>query len=219
MIRADSIRLSFGQREIIRDAVLHLREGEIVGLLGRNGAGKSCLYRILLGELKADYATIFVDGTYTKRPFAVPGLISYLPQRSVHPRTMRVRTLLSLYGLSPAKLLEDLPEFAERLDSRFANLSGGEARLLELVLVLSLPSRFKLLDEPFTELSPLGTARASALIVQAGRTQGILISDHRYGDMLAITERNYLLHDLRLVPFARWEDLIAMDYLPPTAAG
>lgn len=214
MIRADSIRLSFRGREIIRDGVLHLADGEIVGLLGRNGAGKSCLYRILLGEMKADYANIFVEGTYCKRPYAIPGLINYLPQRSIHPPAMLLSDLLRLYGASTSSLLRQLPVFADLQKRSFGSLSGGEKRLLELYLILSMPTRFSLLDEPFAGLSPLAADAAASLIKNAGESKGILISDHDYHRILELCNRNYLLALLQLVTFSSVSELRLLGYLP-----
>ena len=214
MILAESIRLSFGKREIIRDATLRVAEGEIVGLLGRNGVGKSCLYRILLGELRAEYATITVDGAYCRRPFAVSGLINYLPQQSVHPRDVRISTILSLYGTTLAEVRQHLPDLRIDTANRFGSLSGGEGRLLELYLILLMPTRFTLLDEPFTGLSPLATELATHLITELGARKGILISDHQYRHLLTMTDRNYLLANLYLQPFRTEEELPALGYLP-----
>jgi len=215
MITGEAIRLSFGQREVLRDAVLSVAQGEVVGLFGRNGTGKSCLFRILLGELPADYASIAVDGSHVNRSFRVPGLVNYMPQRPVQPPQLRMSKLLHLYGTTPALLCRQLPHFRELLDQdlRFGQLSGGNRRILELYLLLQMPTRFTFLDEPFAGLAPLLVERAITLIRSARDRKGLLISSHDYHTLLATTDRNYLLHHMRLQPFTSLRELRDLGYL------
>jgi len=216
MILGEAIRLSFGKREVLRDVVVSVAQGEIVGLFGRNGTGKSCLFRILLGELTADYASISVDGRRVSRPFRVPGLVNYLPQQSVQPPGIRLSTLLRLYDLSPAHLIEQLPAYREYLDQRlrFGQLSGGNRRLLELYLLLHMPTRFTFLDEPFAGLAPLLVEQALTLIQSARQRKSILINGHDYRNVLTVTDRNYLLYELRLQSFNSLMELRQLGYLP-----
>ena len=213
MIRAEALRLSFGRREILQDAVLSVAPGEKVGLLGRNGTGKSCCYRILIGELSPDYASISVHGRHVPHLFRVPGLVNYLPQRPIHPVGVTVARLLRLYDLPAAALCDYFPAFSALLDRPFGRLSGGKRRVLELYLLLCTPTRYTLLDEPFAGLDPLTVEAVQSLITDQQR-KGILISDHRVDYLLPLTERNYLLKDLRLQSFSTQEQLTTLGYLP-----
>lgn len=127
---------------------------------------------------------------------------------------MRIATILSLYGTTLPEAQQYLPDLQVDATNRFGSLSGGEERLLELYLILSMPTRFTLLDEPFTGLSPLATELATTLITELGAKKGILISDHQYRHLLAMTDHNYLLANLRLQSFRTAEELPALGYLP-----
>ncbi len=76
----DSVELNFGDRDILQGAYVGVQTGEVVGLLGRNGSGKSCLMRIIYGTLPCRYCTLKIDDVYTVHAYRRQGLIRYAPQ-------------------------------------------------------------------------------------------------------------------------------------------
>jgi len=83
------------------------------------------------------------------------GLINYLPQHECHPTSLRLRQLLDFYGIDDKYFLENYVLFKEYEDKRFSNFSGGERRLLEVLLVLEADTKYSILDEPY--FTPLTT--------------------------------------------------------------
>lgn len=190
----DSVQHSFGSRQVLKGAWLKLSQGEVLGLLGRNGCGKSTLLQIIFGLVKADFRALFLNGHPVKNLCRL-GVVAYLPQQSILPPYMRVRRAIRLFaGEASEGLLAQEPRIQELLSKRVFQLSGGERRLLELGLVLSLERPFVLLDEPFSELEPLYKARVRNWIVQAARQgAGVVVTDHDYHQILKISNRLLLM--------------------------
>ena len=79
-LEIDSVTLSFNGRKVLSDIYLKCDTGEIVGLIGRNGAGKSCLLKLLFGSLQGENQSIRLNKTYSRKPYAIPRTIHYLHQ-------------------------------------------------------------------------------------------------------------------------------------------
>ena len=84
MLEIDSVTLNFGNRSILSGCYLNSKSGEVVGLLGRNGSGKSSLLKIIFGSLKADFMHLRIDGKIISRGFTGKN-IGYLPQQGFLP--------------------------------------------------------------------------------------------------------------------------------------
>lgn len=191
----DSAQHSYGARKVLKGAWLRLRQGEVLGLLGRNGCGKSTLLQIIFGTLKADFRGLFLNG-HPVNSLCRLGVVAYLPQQSILPSRMRVEHAIWLFSGRPAEgLLVQEPRILELLPKRVGELSGGERRLLELGLILSLERPFVLLDEPFSELEPIYKARVRDWISQAARQgSGVVVTDHDYAQILKLSDRLLLMH-------------------------
>src|ERR1700722_1387969 len=88
----DSVELAFDSRKILQDVALQCSQGEIVGLLGRNGSGKSSLLKIIFGSLKPAYRYVSIDGKYIYNGYS-DGDIAYLPQHNYLPHHIRISSL------------------------------------------------------------------------------------------------------------------------------
>src|ERR1700761_1830173 len=91
-LNVDSVELSFDDRKILQDVALQCSQGEIVGLLGRNGSGKSSLLKIIFGSLKPSYRYVSIDDQYIYNGYA-DGSIAYLPQHNYLPHGIRISSL------------------------------------------------------------------------------------------------------------------------------
>lgn len=131
ILEFDSLDLAFGLRKVLSNVHMKCSTGEIVGLLGRNGSGKTCLMKIVFGSMQAEYKSVRIDGLpYAgNRPFKKR--VSYLPQQSFMPPFLTVRESLKVYGIAEEELLATFPEYAEFMDLKPHQLSGGYCRLLE----------------------------------------------------------------------------------------
>ncbi len=192
-LEADSIELAFGERKILQSIYLKIPSGNVTALLGRNGCGKSSLLQIIFGTLKPTYKSVRWDKQYVALPYLERKLVRYLPQHPLTPPSMRVEEAFKRYEAVPDASLEDR---WQRLKSqRFGELSGGERRFWETVLILFSPVTFVLLDEPFSHLSPIYIEQLKELITMQKSNKGILITDHLYREVLDIADQTYLLQN------------------------
>lgn len=177
----DAIAFAYKDHHILRGAFLSLRPGEICGLIGRNGCGKSTLTKIGAGQLTQRSGIVMIDGDRFTAPVRRKRFerIAYLPQQSMAPRMMSVRRLIGEFERRGGEVPKDDRLIAPLLTKRIGSLSTGERRYLECLLVLGLNRRYVLLDEPFTGLAPVTVEQLSRRIRKAADDGcGILLSDH-----------------------------------------
>ena len=195
-LEIDGVQLSFGKKRVLQSVYLKVEAGRVTGLLGRNGSGKSCLMRILHGTLDIPDKSVRIDGQWVARAYEHG--VMYAPQHGFIPGGRRVTDVLKDYELDFESLADAFPAMKPHRASAVGRLSGGERRILEVFIVLSSPrARFCLLDEPFSQVSPLHTGVLKEMIVEAARTdgKGILVSDHLYRDVCDISDSLYLIAD------------------------
>ncbi len=190
VLEIDSVNLQFNERKIINSAYLKLEVGKITAILGRNGSGKSCLMKILFGTLFPENCTIRLNGNYIKTPYRVKNLINFLPQFNFFPNDILIDKALSLFDVNSEKLKADLLFFNIN-NHKFGDFSGGEKRIIETLFILRMNSFFLLLDEPFSQISPIQVEYIANVIIEEKANKGILISDHRYKDVLQISDEIY----------------------------
>jgi len=198
VLEADGIRLAFGTRQVLADVYLRVQTGQVVGLLGRNGSGKSVLLQTVFGARAVPDASVRVDGRRVVPAFRQPGLINYLPQTPLLPPGVSWRQAARLLGVDAEKAIADFPELRSPLGQDPGELSGGTARLLEVLLVLHAKTAFSLFDEPFSGIMPVHVEALAQEMQQAKQRKGLLLTDHRYTEVLPLCDVVYLLHGGRL---------------------
>lgn len=198
-LHIDSVTKSFGSKKILQDIYLSCETGKITGLLGRNGEGKSTLLQIIFGTVKGDTQFIRFDHSILNTLFDRKNRITYLPQQSFLPKNTKVKSLISLFcDKKNAEELFSLVLIQPFLNETAKNLSHGEKRLIEILLVIYSNSDFSLLDEPFYGLSPKFIEEVKFLIQQQSKRKGFIISDLQYHYVLSISNDIYLLSDTHL---------------------
>ncbi len=213
VLRAESLTKSFNHRVVVSDIDLTIRSGEITGLLGRNGAGKTTTFQMMVGLLRPDRGSIYLDerniSRYTSPQRASEGII-YLPQEhSVFLKASVMNNLLLILELQPLakperretarKLLEELGLTGLARQAAYS-LSGGERRKLEICRSLILKPKFLLLDEPFTGIDPLTIVDLQKIMLRLkSRGIGIVLSDHNVRDTLKIADRACIIDQGRLL--------------------
>lgn len=214
LLEIDSVIKSFGGRQILTDIYLKCETGEIVGLLGRNGTGKSTLLKILFGVLPADSKFIRIDGKVLPQPYKTANELCYLPQHDFLPKHLSVVKTIQLY-LSKNQVdsfLND-PILSTVANSKTNSLSGGELRYLEIKLLLSTNCKFVLLDEPFNGISPLMIDAIKSLIAEKSQTKGIILTDHDYHNVIDIATRYCLIFDGGIKEIQGKNELVTWGYL------
>lgn len=215
IFEADSIRKSFGNKQVLTDIFMRCQTGDIVGLLGRNGSGKSTLLKILFGTLYTDYKHISVNNKILNQPFKTHGILSFLTQDNFLPKDLTVRKIIQLFDhqLNDSKLFND-KVLTKVYDTKIRNLSGGESRYLEIKLILSIDSQFAFLDEPFNGISPIHIELVKDMIRKHANSKGIILTDHDYRNVLDVANIYMILFDGGLKILKSKEEYIYWGYLP-----
>ncbi|MSP97675.1 MAG: ABC transporter ATP-binding protein [Betaproteobacteria bacterium] len=212
LIEAKGLHTYYGASHILHGVDFSIRRGESVGLMGRNGMGKSTLLKTLLGLVRPRAGSVWVKGEdVTAAPphrIARAG-IAYVPEgRGIFPNlSVRENLLMAARGgpAGPAgssgrrdwtlqRVLDIFPRLAERLNHGGAQLSGGEQQMLTIGRALLTNPELLILDEATEGLAPL-IAREIMRIVSMVRASGIatVIVDKNFGAVNAITDRNVIL--------------------------
>ncbi|WP_299395704.1 ATP-binding cassette domain-containing protein [uncultured Gelidibacter sp.] len=213
IIELDSVELNFNSRRILNGVYLKAETGTIVGILGRNGSGKSCLLQILFGSLQPKYKFIKLDGKPLLKPFYSQGNIVYLPQHELIPSQLKIKTLFSLLQLDWNEFVDYFENFSQYYNSKMNSISGGERRVIETYAVLKQQSDMVLLDEPFSNIAPLYVEKIKQLIIAEKSTKAIVITDHYYRDVIDICDTLYLLQNNCTKKITVLEELEDYNYL------
>jgi len=215
VLEADGIQVSYGERRILSDVYLRVQTGQVVGLLGRNGCGKSTLLQAVFGGRRVPDASVRVDGRYVVPAFSTPGLLNYLPQVPMLPPHLTLRAAARLLGVELSESLKHFPDLQAQTTRPVGELSGGTVRLVQVLLLLYANTAFSLFDEPFLGIMPVHIELLGQAIRQQKQRKGILLTDHRYAEVLPLCDVVYALHEGRLRLLADpVEDLRELGYLP-----
>ncbi len=212
-LQVDSILLSYNNRKILQDVSLRCQTGEVIGILGRNGCGKSSLLKIIFGSLSPNYKYVSIDGQHLKQGYRQQQ-IAYLPQHNYLPTYSSIRDLARLM-IPPAEWNEfsNYLVYQNNYNKTVKQVSGGELRQLEILMILYHPAPFILLDEPFTHISPLQAEDLKTLIKQRAPYKGIIVTDHQYENVLDVADRLILIQNGSTKPIHHADELITYGYL------
>ncbi len=222
-LHTNEIKKSYKGRAVVKGVTVEVNQGEIVGLLGPNGAGKTTSFYMMVGLVKPDEGSVFLDDLeITKFPMykrAQLGL-GYLPQEvsvfrklSVEDNIMAILEMTKLNKAERKDRLEELlSEFSlNHVRKNLGNrLSGGEKRRTEIARSLATNPKFVLLDEPFAGVDPIAVEDIQSIISDLKKKNiGILITDHNVQETLSITDRAYLLFEGSILKSGTAEELAA----------
>ena len=209
----DKLIKRYHSRTVVDQVSIEVEEGEIVGLLGPNGAGKTTSFYMIVGLIKPNGGTIYLDNEdITSLPVykrARKG-IGYLAQEASVFRNLTVedniRAVLEMSGFPPDEQKERLETLLLEFGlirirkSKGIQLSGGERRRTEIARALALKPNFILLDEPFAGVDPIAVEDIQSIVSHLrSKNIGILITDHNVHETLSITDRAYLLFEGRIL--------------------
>ena len=210
----DSVMVRFGDKVVLRGGYITSSTGMVTGLLGRNGTGKSCMFRALMGGLRVENVMVSIDGEPVDRRF-IGRYIKYLPQGRLIPDGMRLRKAFDLYGVDYRAFVSRFPRYTRYWDSAVWELSGGEIRLAELYMVLMSECPFYILDEPFSQVDPKSIEAVQKLIRERCPDHGIIVTDHNYTAITTVTDDLFVIADGYTSPVHSRDDLVRRGYLHP----
>lgn len=212
----------YGGRPVIEDVSLEVKAGEIVALLGHNGAGKSTVLKAVFGlAFQIQGSVIWCGEPVSRRTpgFWIDAGLSYVQQGSSVFRDLTVGENLAVYGMARLRgrdlvgaierTLEATPILQQKRTTRAGALSGGQQQLLALEAALLQSPKMMMLDEPSLGLASgtLQTKFDGLRRIASERKVGFLIVEQRVREVLAISDRTYVLRRGRVVFGGRTEQL------------
>ena len=209
-----NVSKSFKSRVIVDQVSMYVESGEIVGLMGANGAGKTTSFNLVIGLEFCDEGSIMLDGTELNRlPMHMRAKlgIGYLPQEPSVFRKLSVED--NIRAILEVQQLESAKERSDRLEellhtfriekvrrSLGRNLSGGERRRVEIARAFAINPRFMLLDEPFAGVDPIAIEDVVEQIhFLQSQNVGVLITDHNVRETLGICTRAYIMSSGKII--------------------
>lgn len=207
MLKIDHLNKSFGANQVLFDISFNVQDGRILGLVGKNGAGKSTIFHSILNFV--DYTgTISVDD----HPFSEKDYdnVGYLPEeRSLMPKLTvadQVSFLASLKGMPTKKVKDQLPDWLSRLGvkgdatDKIKSLSKGNQQKVQMIATLIHQPKLIILDEPFSGLDPVNVDLMKQLILEEKRKGAtIIFSDHDMRNVEELCDDVVMINDGRVV--------------------
>ena len=212
LLEIDSVILEFDSRRILQDVYLKSETGKVTGLLGRNGTGKSCLMKIMFGELIPNDKSIRINGNSLYTSYRSPKDLRYLPQNRFIPGSFTIRRVFNDFNLDFSDLVANFPELEKYYKSKLINISGGERRILEIYTILVSQTKFCMLDEPFSQVMPIHADKIKKLILREKSNKGIIITDHMYKYIIDISDDLYIISDGKTHLTKGIEDIEKLGY-------
>lgn len=212
IIEAEGLQTYYGASHILHGINFLVRRGEAIGLMGRNGMGKTTLIRTLVGHISPRRGVIKVNGLDLTgaAPYVIARQgIAYVPEgRGIFPNLSVRENLIMMARAGPngqcdwtyERVLQTFPRLAERLSHGGQQLSGGEQQMLCIGRALMTNPTLLVLDEATEGLAPL-IAQEIWRIIRTVRESGIaaVIVDKNFGALSALTDRNLILVKGRVV--------------------
>jgi branched-chain amino acid transport system ATP-binding protein len=209
LLRATALHAYYGESHVLHGVDCHVNRGEVVTLLGRNGAGRTTTLKTLLGLVGSRSGSAMISGreTITLAPHHIARLgVGYCPEeRGIYASLSTEENLLlpppvAAGGMSIAEIYAMFPNLQERRASRGTHLSGGEQQMLALARILRTGARLLLLDEISEGLAPV-IAQALSRTVHRLREQGytIVLAEQNFRFAAPLADRFYIMERGRMV--------------------
>lgn len=209
LLRVSGLHAYYGESHVLHGVECDVARGEVVTLLGRNGAGRTTTLKAVLGLVDNRRGSVRIDGreTITLPPHTIARLgVAYCPEeRGIYSslsteENLLLPPLLSPGGMSVEEIYAMFPNLKERRTSRGTHLSGGEQQMLALARILRTGARLLLLDEISEGLAPV-IAQALARTIQGLRKRGytIVLAEQNFRFAAPLADRLYLMEGGRVV--------------------
>ena len=207
MLEIQKLEKSFGQKQVLFGVDFRAESGQILGLIGKNGAGKTTIFHSILRFLEYSGRISFEGKAISQDTYRE---IGYLPEeRSLMPKLTvyeQVRYLANLKGVPNAVVKEKLPQWMERLQvkgkvtDKIKSLSKGNQQKVQLIITLLHEPNLIILDEPFSGLDPVNTEILKQVIVEEKeRGATIIFSDHVMTNVEELCDDVVMIRDGKVI--------------------
>lgn len=226
MLEVRNLNISYGRVRAVQGLSLDVHEGEIVTLIGTNGAGKSSTMNAIYGVVRPKRGQVnFMGHDITGLPShrVVPMGMAQVPEGRMIFEDLTIKENLLLGGFARRRTINDghikrvlelFPVLRPRLGERASNLSGGQQQMLAVARGLMSEPKFLLLDEPSLGLSPVAVREVFELILSLRASDvTILLVEQNVRQALAIADRGYVIESGRVVIEGKSETLLGDDKL------
>lgn len=209
ILRVCELEAWYGESQALHGVSFDVAEGEVVTLLGRNGAGKSTTLKAIMGILASRKGSVrFADRELISQParaIAREG-IAYCPEERMIFSSLSVIENLMLPpcvrpgGMTVVQILGMFPNLAERLSTQGTKLSGGEQQMLAIGRILRTGAKFLLLDEPTEGLAPVIVRQIGRTIAQL-KSEGftIVLVEQNFRFATSVADRHYVVEQGKVV--------------------
>ena len=227
ILQLEKVSLKFGRKSILDNLSLKLNNGQILGLLGPNGVGKTTLFNLITGLISPDFGSIIINGEkVNKYPIYQRTLkykIGFVPQHggyfhdltvyenlkaiaeitisNVSYRNEKINSLISKFELDPIR------------DIKADFISGGQKKKLVIAIALISDPKILLLDEPFAALDVMTIKTLQEIVVglQSKNNISVILCDHQARDLLACVDTAAIIHNGKVVAQGTPNNLIQND--------
>ncbi len=224
ILKLDKISLKFGRKIILDNLNLKLNNGQILGLLGPNGVGKSTIFNLITGLISPDFGTISINSeSVNKYPIFQRTLkfkIGFVPQYggffhdlTVHDNLKAIAEITienTSYQNEKINSLISKFELDAVRDIKADHLSGGQKKRLVIAIALISDPKILLLDEPFAALDVMTIKTLQEIIVnlQSNNNISVILCDHQARDLLACVDTAAIIHNGKVVAHGTPTNLI-----------
>lgn len=222
ILRVKDLNKSYKKFPILQNLSFEIKRGEVVGLLGHNGAGKSTAFSITIGLLRQDSGEIFFkDEEISNLPVhkrAQKGIGFLAQEPSVFESLTVEENILCILESLPISKEEMYKRLKQALDEMNISdhakkkghmLSGGEKRRVEIARALITKPQLLLLDEPFANIDPITISEVKHLIhMLKNRGIAVLVTDHNAREIFSIVDRSYIISQGKILASGTTKELI-----------